>query len=1032
MALLVALPVSAFATIPGRSMGTLPPTVRGVPSSALPHAVVAHSSADDWPELHLNPLLTGLATNSPLSSSNASTLGVAWATDMFGAALDSPVAAYDPTLHATLAYVGTESGNILAINVSNGQIVWATWVGSPIRSSPLVYHGSLYVGTFSNPTLIKFNATTGATDCSAISSRPLEGTPTEGTPPGGVATIYIGSEDDVSTDGAMEAINAGNCSLEWTYSNFGTQGGTSGTWDSASYGVLANGTPVVLFGTADPDAAVYELNALTGTLIWRFQAYNPPPGVYDIGAGVTISAPGKNGFTQGVAYVPSKYGIMYALNLNNGTPIWSTNFDRLAGIANGTDGGRSTAAIDGTDLIFGYSDGLFNLNAKTGALVWNYQDPVKQESIASPAIAGGHGTAVVATADIAGGLDVLSASGGTQLYRYQTGGYITGSPAIVGGNILLASTDGFLYDFAVGGGNDSTLPTASVSYPAASANLPNPNGNLTVRGNATDSLGVAGVEVAIQANGVGGTWWDGPTQSWVAGPYVNWATLASSGSKTSSWSFAFPPARGGGDYVVTTYGVSSSGQSGIHSDVVGFGVLYSTSGPHIQASQKFVPPGDSVVVNGAGFNRSEKVKITLTGTLLATVTASSTGDLKATSVKIPSKAAFGDTSLTATGMTSGKSASTPIIVSNNWDQLGFNPGHTGYEPNDPTLNFLIHPGGNYWVNLAWLFTVGSAFTTSPAIVDGVAYVGDHAGNLYTLNIQNAGMLWNWTLPSGRPIDGSPAVDPGLGLVFVGANDGTVDAVYSSNGTTAWSTSVGGNVSAPIYAQGRLYVTTSTGNVSAINESTGATYWTVTLPSKITSAVSLNSTANLLVVGQSSGNVTELNSLTGATQWNFKTGGAVDAAATISGGVVYIGSTDKNVYAIDQSTGTKIWSFTTGGTVIDTGVLSDHYTYNGGQLEFAVGASDGKLYVLSALTGALFYTVTTHGPIVGVAAAEGIFVMETAKGQISAARAYTPLNVWKYPTTGVLTTTPAIVDGTIYVADANGSFYAFTTFGQAPD
>ncbi|HLM91667.1 MAG TPA: PQQ-binding-like beta-propeller repeat protein [Thermoplasmata archaeon] len=1030
--LLLALPSAGFAA-PGHGGPPIRSPANSGPSGpALPHAPVVRSSADDWPELHQTPLLQGFAPNSPLTSLNAPKLGVAWATSLSGAALDSPVAAYDPVLHETLAYIGTESGNVLAVDLADGQIVWATWLGSPIRSTPLVYNGSVYIGTFTNPALVRLNATTGATECSYLSTRPFEGTPVEATPSGGIPTVYIGSEDDVKVSGAMLAINAGNCSLEWSFSQFGSQGGTSGSWDAASYTATANGTPVLLFGTADPDAAVYEINARSGTLIWRFQAFNPPPSVYDIGAGVTISPPGKNGFPQGVAYVPSKYGIMYALNLANGTPIWSTDFDQLAGIPNGTDGGRSTAALDGNNLIFGYSKGLFDLNALNGQLIWNYQDPVKQESIASPAIGGGHGSAIIATADIAGGLDVLSVVGPTQLYRYQTGGYITASPAIVGGNILLASTDGFLYDFDVGGGNDATLPNATISYPSQSSALSNPNGNLTVRGNATDPVGLAGVEVAIQSNGVGGPWWDGTGQDWVAGPQLNWATIASPGATTSSWSYPFPPARGGGAYVVTVYGVSSSGQSGIHTNLVGFGVLYSISGPHIQASQPYIPPGDSVVVNGAGFNKSEKVEITLPGSLLATVTASATGALPATSVKIPTKTSFGETSLIATGETSGKSASTALTVSNDWEEVGFDPSHTGYEPNDPALNFLVHPGGNYWVDLAWLFTVGSGFTTSPAIVDGIAYVGDQAGHLYAVDIHNAGMIWNWTLPSGQPIDGSPAVDPNLGLVFIGANDGTVDAVHVQNGTTDWSATVGGDVSAPIFAGGVVYVTTSGGGVDALNESTGAGVWSVTLPSKVTSAATLNSTAQVLLVGQSNGNETELSTLTGTTVWNYKTGGAVEGSATLSGGLVFFGSTDKNVYALNQSTGTKIWSYTAAATVTGTGTLTDHYTFNSGQSEFAIGASNGKLYVLSASTGALFYTVSVHGSIVAVSSAEGIFIMETAKGQVSAARSYTPLVVWKYNTTGSLTTAPAIVDGTIYVAGANGSFYAFTTFGQAPD
>lgn len=1000
---------------------------------ASPHATVVLNRADDWPELHRTPALTGNAYSSPLNSTSASHLGVAWATDLFGAALDSPVAAYDPFLHETLAYIGTENGLVLAIDVATGQIVWGIWLGSPIRASLLVYNGSVYVGTFTNPEVVRINATTGIVQCSVVSTRPIEGTPTLGTPSGGPPTLYIGSEDDVSADGAMMAINALNCSTEWSYNNFSTPRGTSGTWVPAAYVVSANGTPLVVFGTADPDSAVYALEARTGALVWKFRAANPSPGAYDIGGGAAIGGPGTNGFASGVAYVASKYGILYALNLNNGTPIWSTNFDQLTGVANGTEGGRSTPALVGNDVIFGDGVGLLDLNARTGAKIWSYQDPAKAESIASPAVAGGHGRAIVATADLSGALDVVSLANGSALFRYSTGGYVTASPAVVGGNILLASTDGFLYDFDVGGGHDPLLPTVNLTYPTEGAFLAHPSGNLTLRGNATAPYALSGVDVAIRSGGVGGPWWDGTSQTWRSGPFLNPARLTHRGATASAWSFAFPPAAGGGSYQCTAYAVATSGQSGIRTAEVNFGVQYSTAGAHLRASQEFVAPGAPVVLNGAGFGAGEMVLLALNGRItLASITASSSGSLPATSVQIPLNASFGQGLLSATGQSSGRTAGLPILIENSWPQLGYGPSHLNYEPNDRVLQFQVHPGGNYWLDLAWDFTSGAPLGTAPAVVDGIAYVADTVGNLYALDIGNGGMLWNWTLPSGQPVDGAPAVDMAVGLVLIGADDGTVDAVRTANGTTAWSTMVGGHVLAPLLAGAQAFVTTTTGKVVALDVSNGSVLWSRTLPSAISAPAALDGSGQRLVVGQSNGNVTEISVGNGTVLWNFATGGAVRAGATISGSVVYIGSSSAHVYALALTTGRKIWSFTAGGAIPDTGALVSRYTYNGGQLEFAVGASNGKLYVLDAANGSLFYGVSVPGAVVGVGSTEGVLVVETSRGYIVAARAYTPLTVWKYATGGSLDTSPVVLDGTVYVAASDGHLYAFTTYGQAPD
>jgi outer membrane protein assembly factor BamB len=1024
---LLVLPTGAFSGVAGGgSAGVVSGagTIAAAESSTATHVAVPKSSAYDWPELHQNPQLRGYAYNSPLSSSNASELGVGWATNLYGSALDSPVVAYDPILGETLAYIGTEPGNVLAINIATGQIVWGVWLGSPIRSSPLVYDGAVYVGTFTNPTLFKLNATTGATEASVISPRPFEATPTVATPPGGVPTIYIGTVDTGPGSGPFMAINAENLSIEWKFTGYNH---TAGSWNSASYAVSASGVPIVLFGTDNPDSSVYALNALTGKLIWRFQTYNPDEGDWDVAAGVTISLPGVNGFAQGVAYAVNKIQRAYALSLNNGTLIWETNFAALAGITTGVS--RSTPALDGSNLVFGYANGLFDLNATTGARIWMYEDPTKTESLAAPAIAGGHGTAIVVTGDIGGDLDVVSVIGGGHLYTYQTGGYITASPVVSDGNILIDSSNGILYDFTVGGGNDAVLPTTTVTYPSSGSTLTNPSGNLTVTGSATDPTGVAAVNVAIQSGGPGGPWWDATTETWSTGAVDSGAVLGTPGAHSTSWSLAFPVVAAGGTFEVFAYAVSGSGQSDILGSGSSFTVGYSISGPHFEASPTFVAPGGTVTLNGGGFGASTVVNVTLHGEILAAITSRSNGSLPPTRVVIPSDSSFGLAALTAAGPSPEGSSTAAITITNGWEQSGYNSGHVGSEPNDPVFNYLIFPGGDNWVKLAWHFDPGVSITASPAVADEVAYVADTAGQLFAVSVHNGGLLWTYTLSSKATMQGSPAVDPTLGLVFVGANDGTLNAVYTANGTLAWSTSVGGEVAAPVYANGEVYVSSSSGTVKALSESSGAVSWTTTLASSVTAAPSLNTTERLLVVGESNGDVVGLNSSTGAVRWSYLTGGAITASATISGGSVYIGSGDDYVYALSASTGHRTWSFKTGGPVKDTGSLLDNNT--NGALDLIIGSSDGKLYLLRAATGSQVYNVSAGSPIVGVSTAMGIAVFETAKGTIGASRTYVDEYGWRYKTGAGLATTPVLVNGTIYACAEDGNLYAFTATGQPP-
>jgi outer membrane protein assembly factor BamB len=1023
------LAVVAILVLPARLVGSAGQPPRNppfAPAFAAGPARPTPVTAYDWAEVHRTPNLNGFTPNSTLSTASASGLGVHWATNLYGAALDSPVVAYDSGLGMTLAYVGTEAGNVLAVDLATGHVLWGTWLGSPVRSSPVVFDGAVYVGTFTNPAIYRLNASTGAIDCSIVSPRPVEGSPVIATPPHGVPTLFVGTEDSSTVQGATLAVNAANCSLEWSFSKYRS---FAGSWVPVAYAVTAKGVPLVIFGTSDPDSAIYALNASSGVEVWRFQAANPSPGTYDIGAGAAISPPGANGFPAGAVFVPSKYGILYALRLNNGTVLWQTNFDKLVGVANGTEAGRSTPALDGLNLVLGTSEGLVDVNAATGKLLWKYLDPARVESVASPAIAGSHNTSVVATGDLAGSIDVVSLKSGAQLYTYSTGGYITSSPAISNGNIVIASSDGFLYDLAVGGGNEAVLPATSISSPLLNANLTNPNGNLTVAGNASDGLGVSSVAVALQSGGTGGPWWDATMAKWVPGPVANPAVLAHPGALATAWSLAYPVPGAGGTYHVTATASSTGGQSDIVSAAISFAVFYNTVGPHLEASPSSIAPGWGTTVNGGGFAPSETVALTLLATTVATLTATSAGALPATRVTIPLATAFGSTSLVATGLTSGRTTSAAITVANSWAQVGYDAGHSGYEPVDTALNFLVYPGGGHWVRLAWHFDAGAPVNASPAIADGVAYVASTAGTVDAVDLANGGLLWSWTSPAAV-LDGSPAVNTTAKLVYVGGDDGNLTALSITTGQPVWTDALGGHVAAPVFAAGAVYATSSSGRVEAVDQSNGTVLWQDTFSVGIPAGPSLNRTAHVLVVGLANGNVTALNATTGATLWSYATGGAIVAAATISGGTVYVGSSDHSIYALSQAKGTKLWSYATGGVVADTGALSAHYT--GGSLVLLIGSDDGNLYELYASSGLLKMTEAYHSPIVGVAAVEGIVVLEDAAGTIAASRTYTAIETMHYKTGAGLATAPAIVDGAIYVTGGDGQLYAFTTFGQAPD
>ncbi len=994
-----------------------PSTAMALPSPAAP--------AYAWPEMHQNPQLTGYSPDPGISSTNAASLGVSWMTYTGATVLSSPVVAWNAETSKTLVYVGNESGYLTAYDQATGAPAWSQRFSVPIRSTPLVEGGSVWISPTASYRMYKLDAGTGAVQCSAPLPYNAEASPTIATPPGGKPTVYTGVLDSATANGPLIAIDEATCAIDFSVTPEPVVA-TGGVWDSISYGVSATGEGLVLFGTSDMDQSAYAIDAVTGATVWRFTGQGT--GDDDFGAGITISAPGVNGFPDGVAYAMNKDGYLNALDLTTGALYWT---DRLANTL-------ATPALDGSQLVVGSGSNVLALNAVTGAVEWTA--PAGPGTDASPAIVGPSGSEVVAFGDLGGTVRVLSLATGASLATYQTGNYITSGIADVGGNLVEASADGFLYDFAPGGGTASP-PSTAVTSPANAATLANPKGNLTVSGTAGTSGGpaVGGVTVAVQSGGTAGTWWDGATGTWVAAPYPNPATLSNPGTSTTSWRLVLPVPASGGAFEVFASAVGTGGvadRSAFNSPPSAARVSFTVSagsGPTISlGGQYYVAPATAVSASGAGFTPGETVSLSLNGSTLATAVAGSTGTFGPTSLKIPvgtSLSSFGPANLTATGQSSGLNAVLAVYLSNAWTEAGQAPLHQSYEANDNVLADQVNVSSGSILNQAWLYSSGAPVSSSPVIYHATAFFSDTSGGVSAVNIATGMTRWHVVVAGGSSIDASPAIAAvGAGVVMVGTASGSVVALNALNGSTLWSTSIGTSAieSSPSVAVAGtapvVFVGNDAGVVSALKESTGAVMWQTTLGGAVQSSPAVDTPNNLLVVGDGSGHVTALNAGTGATKWSFTTGGPVVASALLYQGGVYIGSESGSFYDIKELTGVQTWVTPTAGAITASAALLSSGIYT--------GDSKGNIYSFSPTSGASTVIGTVPNAVVGVSTTVAFVMVESAGGNIWAEKQGDSLAGWKTTLGGTGAAAPVVVNGTFYATASNG-LHCFTLPGVPP-
>jgi outer membrane protein assembly factor BamB len=984
-----------------------------------------------WPEFHDTSNLDGVSADPTISTSNAAQLGVRWMSPI-GGSLASPMVAYNAALGETLAYIGTSAGYFDAINVANGQIVWSEPLGTSATSSPLVDGPNVWIAPTGNGRAYKIDAATGAIECSASVSHAILSTPVIATPPGGTPTVYFASLGGGPVNGHVWAFSEADCSQVWAFSNFNTSGQDSGVWDELSYAVDATGEGLLLFGSANPDSSVYALDAQTGNEVWRYQTYQPAGEDWDVGAGITSSAPGVNGFADGVAYTDGKDGIFYALDLTTGALLWQYNFGGNGpGVPPVNTDALTAPALSGTTLVFGATGSEWALNAVTGALVWQYADP-GDDINSSAAIVGPAGGQVVVFGGLNGIVHVLSLASGALRYSYQTGNQITSSPADVDGNILIASEDGFLYDFDLGGGNGSP-PTTAVTSPAAGSTVTNPDGPLTISGTASASDGIGGVDVEVQTPSGTGPWVNVATDALTPGLAINQATLASPGATSTNWSIAVPTPLQGGTYQVQAEAVGTNGVADGTAEVgtanaadVSFTVAADPSAPTIALAESNAAPAANDSLTGSGFGGRETVKVTIptsttTTVTLATVKTTKTGVIKPAKFTIPATTPYGPNTISATGESSGKVASTQVYVSDNSAQLGYGPTRTGLEANDSVITKHQATNRTDMLGLAWTFAAGGPIDSTPAIDQGVAYLGDEAGDVYAITVTTGIPVWTTSVSS--PVESSPAVDGGQ--VFFGDDSGDVVALNAATGASTWTTSIGGEVTtAPAVAGGVVYVTSNQGMLAALNESTGAVEWSITVASGALTAPSVDAGNHLVLVGDSTGNVDAYGLAGGAPAWSVPTGGAVVATPAIAARRVFVGSTGGTFYALNELTGATLWSVTLAGPVTAAANIASAYV--------SVGDGAGHVSSLSVSDGTLKGALSIGHPVTGLVSTLGINIASTANGRLVLRRAPTgAVETWIYGgATSSYVAPGVILNGEFLVAAGNGQLQAFAIPGRS--
>ena len=230
--------------------------------------------------------------------------------------------------------------------------------------------------------------------------------------------------------------------------------------------------------------------------------------------------------------------------------------------------------------------------------------------------------------------------------------------------------------------------------------------------------------------------------------------------------------------------------------------------------------------------------------------------------------------------------------------------------------------------------------SSPAVVDGVVYVGFPEGTLYALNASTGSKIWDYTtkdMGNGVAIQSSPAVVDGV--VYFGSLDHNVYALKASTGEKIWNHTVRLSVSsAPAVSGGVVYVSSHFGYLYVLKAASGEELWHFTVSDNVQSLEDYSPTVAggvVYVRSSDNGELYALDASNGDLKWENRDHGPLyvrGSSAAIVGDVVYSGTS-----ALNASTGEELWQFPTNDAIYASPGVSNGVLY--------IASTDGYFYAI---------------------------------------------------------------------------------------
>jgi outer membrane protein assembly factor BamB len=321
--------------------------------------------------------------------------------------------------------------------------------------------------------------------------------------------------------------------------------------------------------------------------------------------------------------------------------------------------------------------------------------------------------------------------------------------------------------------------------------------------------------------------------------------------------------------------------------------------------------------------------------------------------------------------------------------------------------------------LVWKFQCEDEIRGTPALKDGVVYVGAYDNNLYAINALDGKFRWKFATEGG--IAATPVVVSEENLVLFGSQDKTFYAVDTRTGRLSWSFATDAPIRASAVVQhGVVFFGNDAGHLFALrfNSINRTLAWKYDCNAPIRSRPCVYE--NFVITATEAGEVICVD-LGNTFKWRFnKPKRPIYSSPVVHDGVVYFGCLDMHLYGVELQNGWGVWRQRLGGRIVGTPLIVGKNVY--------VGCDDNFLYALELGSNRPpLWKFATEGQIVSSPVfANGAIYFGSGDGCVYSVETRKGQQRWKFETGGPITSSGVVSENpnVLYIGSTDKHLYAF--------